>query len=204
EESYNAVIADLTANTQYHFRAAALSEEDVFGENLTFYTLAETPAAPLLSGAQPYSVSIALGTDANPAETVYAVRESNSGLYVQADGSLGATAVFQTAMEWIATGSVTGLTPNTNYVFDVKARNNEGVETAFGPSAAISTAALTDPTFTVSSDANDFGQVCYNSGHSDLVFALSGVNLTAEDIEISAPMGASVSLSADGPFVSSF
>jgi hypothetical protein len=51
--------------------------------------------------------------------------------YLQANGSFGASAVWQTAATW-GTTTATGLSPETEYSFQVKARNGANVETAFG------------------------------------------------------------------------
>ncbi|MEI2748115.1 MAG: hypothetical protein V9E88_05085 [Ferruginibacter sp.] len=80
--------------------------------------------------------------------TEFAIQEAGSGNYVQADGSLGGTAVWQTAATW-GTKTVTGLSVNTSYSFQVKARNGASVETGFGSSASLYTLANTPGTPTV-------------------------------------------------------
>jgi hypothetical protein len=51
-------------------------------------------------------------------------------LYVQANGSLGASPVYQTAATW-GTKTVTGLTASTAHSFTVVAQNGAGTATAF-------------------------------------------------------------------------
>ena len=55
--------------------------------------------------------------------------------WVQADGSLGASAVWQTAAAW-GTKTVTGPAENTNYTFTAKARNGASIEMALGPAGS--------------------------------------------------------------------
>jgi hypothetical protein len=70
---------------------------------------------------------------------------------VEATGEASASEVWQTEAVWGVT-TANGLQPETTYTFAVKARNQEGVETAFGPSASLATLAL--PT----------GSCCYPDG----------------------------------------
>ena len=50
----------------------------------------------------------------------------------------GATPVWRTDAQW-AVSVIQGLLPSTSYTFAVKARNLASVQTAFGPSATLST-----------------------------------------------------------------
>ncbi len=59
---------------------------------------------------------------------------------MQPDGSLGGTEAWGTAAEW-ATVTVTGLDMATDYDFDVQARNEDLVETAWGTSGGAATLA---------------------------------------------------------------
>src|SRR5690606_8613601 len=115
-----------------------------YGNELSFYTLAAVPTAPTVNNATIYNLTVTLNADANPAATTYAIYEAETEQYVQADGTLSATAVWQTAADW---GSiiVTGLTPETEYGFTVRARNGANVETANGDLTVASTLAITDP-----------------------------------------------------------
>jgi hypothetical protein len=72
--------------------------------------------------------------------TVVAIQETNSLNYVQsADGTLGATADWQTTNTW-STVTVTGLSAHSGYAFRTKARNGDNVQTGFGPVTTMSTA----------------------------------------------------------------
>ena len=82
----------------------------------------------------------------NPATTEFAIQETATGKFVQANGTLGAAAVFQTAALW-ATKTVTGLTSSTTYTFKVQARNGDNVTTGFGATASAATTAAPVATY---------------------------------------------------------
>lgn len=133
----------LSVNTEYFFKAYAtnLVGTTLSTSEFSFYTLANTPTAPTVNNPQSNSLDITIGSsDGNPPITNYAIQEINSGNYVQTDGTLAATAVWQTAATW-ATKTVTGLAASTGYSFQVKARNGNLTETVFSTSANGTTAA---------------------------------------------------------------
>lgn len=136
--SITATLSSLAVNTQYFYRAVGtVSGTPTNGDNQTFYTLAATPGAPVVNNPQLTTLDVSLNTsteNGNPTATEYAIQETG-GQYIQANGTLGATAVWQTAATW-GTVTVTGLTASTNYTFQVKARNGANVETAFGTTAS--------------------------------------------------------------------
>ncbi|MCX7013627.1 MAG: hypothetical protein NTW86_13905 [Candidatus Sumerlaeota bacterium] len=79
----------------------------------------------------------------NPASTQYAIQIApavGGGQWAQADGSVGASAVWRTAAAW-GTAKVRGLAGQTTYTFAACARNGAGVETALGPGTSLATAA---------------------------------------------------------------
>lgn len=135
------VVSSLALNTLYNFRAKGLEGTTTYnGGNQTFYTLAATPGAVILNNAQLTTLDVSINAstqNSNPAITKYAIQESN-GQYVQDDGSLGASASWQTAATW-GTKTITGLTSATSYTFSTKARNGDNLETAFGASTSLST-----------------------------------------------------------------
>lgn len=104
------------------------------------YTAADVPATPVLSNVG-NSIDITLPAETpmpNPAITTYSIKDDNTGLYVQANGTLGASEVFQTKAQW-STVTVTGLTATTEYCFVAKARNADGHEVG-GSGSVISAA----------------------------------------------------------------
>lgn len=115
--------------------------ETGFGPGGYAYTAAETPAAPVLTEDTSTSLRICPGSDGNPPHTVYALFNETDGVYLDADGVGTPFPVWRTKTEWgVATAA--GLAPATEYVFALKARNADGVETAFGQSASCVTHGL--------------------------------------------------------------
>ena len=130
-------LSGLSPNIQYYWEAfAANSAGTTFSSEQNFYTLANVPAAPTVNGATTTSLNVntLVVGNGNPASTQYAIQETNSALYVQADGTLGASAFWQATNTW-GTITVTNLSPGTTNAFQVKARNGASVETAFGPAS---------------------------------------------------------------------
>jgi chitodextrinase len=70
----------------------------------------------------------------NPSNTEFALYNETAGYYVNASGgNNGSTPVWRTEAAW-GVVTVTGLNSNTTYSFKAKARNGDGIETAFGSS----------------------------------------------------------------------
>lgn len=199
----SAPISSLSPNTQYNFRAVGtVSGTPSNGANASFYTLAQVPGVLTVDNAAIYALNVTVTSatqNGNPAATQYAIKEA-SGQYVQADGSLGATAVWRTAAAW-ATTTVTGLTPSTSYTFSAKARNNatSPVETAFGATATESTLANTLPTLTAG-ELDGFGSVCINVASGSGMFTLNGINLTPGDVTVGPLDGYTFSTTASGTY----
>ena len=173
----------LTANTQYNFRAVGtVSAVNTNGSNLTFYTLANVPNAPTVLNPTTSSLDVTIGSgDGNPANTTYAI-QVNAGNYVQADGSVGATAVYQTAAIW-GTKTVTGLTSDTPYSFRVYAKNGGNVVTNFGATTTLSTAPIITPSLT-GGLLTGFGNVCVNTSSTPNSFTLTGSNLDGSAVTV--------------------
>ena len=141
--AYSKALSGLSANQIYYYRAYAVNGigTTLDTSDTSFYTLANTPAAPLVGPPTTTTLRVAIGSgDGNLAATPYAIQEANSGLYVQANGTLGASAVFQTASTWGIT-TVANLQAGTFYSFQVQAQNAAGMNTVFGPAATASTLA---------------------------------------------------------------
>ena len=139
-------ISSLSINTQYNFRANATNVYgSTNGSNLTFYTLANIPGVPSVSSPTNTTLDVAISdVNSNPSSTEFAIWITGSQ-YVQSNGSLGATAVWQTASAW-GTKTVTGLSGGTTYTFKIKARNGDLVETSFGSTADGTTSSSVPPT----------------------------------------------------------
>lgn len=129
---------NLLPNQVYYYQGYATFDIGTFyGLTLDTFTFAKVPGAPLLdapSGGT--TIDLVIDENGNPAITTYAIASGTD--WVQADGTLGAGPVWQTEAIW-GTVNVNGLTPQTNYCFAVKARNNDAVETATGAQDCIQT-----------------------------------------------------------------
>jgi uncharacterized repeat protein (TIGR02543 family) len=149
--AFSKAVSGLSPNQVYYYRAYAVNAigTTLDSSDTSFTTLANTPTAPTVGNATTTTLDVTLGSgDGNPSATTYAIQEKSSLKYIQADGTLGATAVYQTAATWNPSGAaktVTGLTQGTFYTFQVKANNSStgtGTDTAFGPATGASTSAL--------------------------------------------------------------
>lgn len=141
----------LVPDTTYTYRVRA--RDSASPPNMTGYsgsaaatTWANVPAAPALANATASTLELDVQPNGNPAYTVFAIRCAATnpadaawdGMYVGAGGQPSATPVWQTDAQW-ATLTVAGLQAATEYTFVVKARNQAGVETAWGPTATLTT-----------------------------------------------------------------
>jgi hypothetical protein len=119
---------------------------------------ASVPPAPMLSnGNATYynKLGLILATGGNPSDTVYAVAISPNSFattyYVQADGSLSTTPLFQTYTQWGGSSGTTiiNLTSGTTYQVKVSAMQGTFTNTAYGP-IAMSTTASPSLSFSIS------------------------------------------------------
>ncbi|MBS1742524.1 MAG: lamin tail domain-containing protein [Bacteroidetes bacterium] len=189
--AFSVSATSLAVNTQYSYRAYAINGIGTsYGgvSGTTFYTLANTPTAPTVDGATSGSLNVTIGgADGNPSVTEYAIQETGSSNYVQTDGTLGASAAFQTASAW-GVKTVTGLTPSTSYTFQVKARNGAGTETVFGSTTTLSTLSASSPALSAST-LTSFGNVCTNTTAGPNTFTLNGTNLTTDPVTVASLNG---------------
>ena len=130
--------AGLTANTSYTYRvkardSAATPNETGYSANATTATWIETPTGVSFGEVTANSIVLNAGGPLSNLTT------GSSGVYFDsttAGGDGGINAWVQ-----VPTDTATGLTPNTSYTFQVKARNLNGVETAYSPTASKTTLA---------------------------------------------------------------
>ncbi|OFY92969.1 MAG: hypothetical protein A2491_04670 [Bacteroidetes bacterium RIFOXYC12_FULL_35_7] len=190
----------MSANTLYYYRGYAINANGTgYSSDGTFWTLANVPLAPTVNGATSSSLNVTVNVNSNPSITVFAIREAG-GQYVQANGSLGASAVWQTAATW-GTKTVTGLTASTTYTFDVKARNGAGTETAFSGTTALATLAATSTITLSASTKTGFTYVEGSGSSPEQSFTVSGANLTA-NISMTAPTNYEISKTSGSGFTS--
>jgi len=81
------------------------------------------PVVILLNATQ---VKIIIDPNGNTVPTLFAIQDSVSGKFVQADGTLGSVAAYQTLVGWGGdTGVIVKVIPNTRYKFRVVAKKGE-------------------------------------------------------------------------------
>jgi predicted outer membrane repeat protein len=110
----------LLPNTQYTFRAQARNGDGdltPFSSEGRVYTLAVVPTAPVCSDATVSQIFVQWGANGNPDGTLYWCQNTTKGT----------NSAWMTGAQWLDTG----LSPNVQYSYRVKARNGDAVETAF-------------------------------------------------------------------------
>ncbi len=195
----NATTSSLDANAQYSYVAYATNSVGTsYGATSTFYTLANTPGTPVVNNATQSTLDVVLDGNANPDATQYAIQEAG-GLYVQANGTLGATAVFQTIGQW-GVVTVNGLTAETMYSFAAIAMNGGMVQTMPSSSASGMTLSATSPVLFVGT-LNAFGEVCINQSATGS-FSFDGSNLAGSNLMVASLEGFTYSLTENGEYTS--
>jgi len=170
-----------SANTQYAFCSRARNNDNdvtAYGATTYAYTSANTPSAPTLSN--PTSSTVDVNPVTGGTEKDMAIYESNSdsnclngtgGKYVQADGTLGDSAVWQADGSWGTGGTVTvtGLTSGNTYYFCAKARNNDNDETVFGVRSSV--LLNTAPTFSEGPSDSGSSETSPTTAGNDVTFS---------------------------------
>lgn len=140
----------LSVNTQYTFRLKASGVAGIVGPSDTSskYTLSNVPSAPSISTPTVDSLKIVINQNSNPAATRYAVYNATAGQYINSStGALQESEDWQTYATWGGASGIvnTGLSPSTEYSYQVKADNGDGEETALSVAASeTTTAAIPD------------------------------------------------------------
>ena len=165
-------IGGLQPNTLYNFRARA--NAGVNGNNLTFVTLANTPAAITYGTPGSTTVTIAaVGANGNPASTQYAITSTNfPGQFLQFNGTFGLTPFFQTNADWANT-VVTGLNSSTTYQFQAIARNSDNLQTGAGPLSSSATTACPVPVFTVTNITNSAATITLSNSTGNFEYVIN-------------------------------
>lgn len=124
------------------------------GAEMFGFTVAAAAAATVTSDSETHgtgTITFDLATNSNASVVTYAIYCNEKSKYIGADGVADEAAeVWQTAAQWNGGGAsgrvtVTGLTDYTSYTFKAKAKDEAGVETAFGAnSASMNTLAYVD------------------------------------------------------------
>jgi len=141
----------LNVNTQYTFVSKGRSRNNIETADsnmVSAYTKANIPGTPTLVSKAIDNVKIKITANGNPSNTEYAIQEVNSGKYLNPSTKiLGDTASWSTYSNWGGNNGATvnGLNAGQTYIFKVKARNGDSVETGFGETLSVTTL-LTGPT----------------------------------------------------------
>jgi len=184
-----AALSGLTPNTTYYFRAVGTQSTATNGGQLSFLTPANVPGTPTVDGATTTSLNVTIAANGNPAGTEYAIQVGSQ--YVQSNGLLNTTAVWQTATAW-GTKTISGLASSTQYTVGVKARNSALAETGFATANGI-TLANTTPSITTGGTIAALNTT-YGTASAASNFTVSSLNLT-DPVTVTAPTGFEVSLS---------
>jgi len=140
------VVSTLAPGTGYEFSSRARNNAGSctdFSPSISTCTLAQIPGLPSLVDTSAESITIILEPKENSAETEFSIKCLHSGTteYVQANGLLNSGEAWQTYSLWGNSSGkeVTGLTPNTNYEFLSRARNEDGAITPYSLSSTTCT-----------------------------------------------------------------
>jgi hypothetical protein len=114
-----------------------------YADSAEYFVKPYTPPAPSVAQISGNWSALDVNVQADASENTditYAIYCDTLGLYVQADGSLGASAVWQNDAAW-GTKRVTGLSGETAYNFSTKSRNilDNAVESAMSAQNSAST-----------------------------------------------------------------
>ena len=152
----------------------------------TIYVSPYMPNAPTIDNITLNSLDVIINPNTNaPSTILYAIRE-NSGDYVQADGSLAATPIWQTYTTWGGISGITiiGLSINTQYTFRTIASNPNDASNSTTNSSSTTSAytlieAITSITFT-SVDSIEAIMYCVPTP-TNLTFGNSGIQFHRTD-----------------------
>ncbi len=166
----------LATNTLHQISVAAVNgagATTTYGAVATVYTLAQTPAAPTVTSANPQRLTVVINPAGNPTtvSTTFIVRDTASSTltkYLQSDQTWGnATATFNYSQLGGASGTTTiGLATSTPHIISVAAINGDSTQTTTysttvvistipnTPTSSVSAATLTTITVTINSSTN--------------------------------------------------
>lgn len=160
--SSGATQGSATASTNYQIKSGVIQSQQ-----------ANVPTAPTLSnngGAYTDKLNFIINVSGNPTDTTYSVAVSTTSNftvtnYVQADGTLNTTPVYQTYTAWgSGTGTLAlGLTSGTAYWFKVNAIQGKFSASGYGPSATISTGSAVSLSYSLTPNTISMGSLLAGS-----------------------------------------
>ncbi len=143
---YTWTVSDLVPNTTHYFRIESRVGVDTSPPlDMAVGTLASRPLAPAVEGGSEddekgetyYFIEVTLAEDDNPPHTLYAIRRTRPlpSRWLQGDGGTGENPVWKTWDEWHSDehNLYTDVSAGTEYRFDVRAVNVNGVLTDYSP-----------------------------------------------------------------------
>ncbi len=133
----------LDPDTEYTYRTRARDgigppNETALSDPESAYTFAAIPGAPTLSNETAGGMDIAIDPNGNPAYTefvIYCFSSPDSNwefMFMDASGNPAFGLTWQTVADW-GSGTATGMQPDTEYCFQLGAKNQTGRQTAGGP-----------------------------------------------------------------------
>jgi uncharacterized repeat protein (TIGR01451 family) len=134
--------SELLPNTEYVRYVSAYSNDgdsSVVGFE-PVYTLANVPAIDTLTVSSSTSINLSIDENDNSNVTEYAIYDTGTDSWLQADSTMGEARIYQTHTEWLDGESaiaITELTNNAMYSLSIMAQNGDGVETEFSASENI-------------------------------------------------------------------
>nr|HOP05564.1 T9SS type A sorting domain-containing protein [Tenuifilaceae bacterium] len=189
---YSMAIESLGINTHYNYRAHGNNGEWDFGgigygETADFWTLANVPNAPTVSNITGDTVNISVNENLNPVYTEFAIYETTTNRFIQTDGSMNTSPVWQTKADW-GTTIVTLFdaqlrTGNRSYNFETIARNGAEEQTSSSEATSILTLANTpnpmwvaNPTQTTMDVATYTYMTDYSENSTGTLYAIKEAN----------------------------
>lgn len=162
-----------TSSTNFNIKSSSIEARQAF-----------VPPAPTLSnGGGTYfnRLNFVINTGNNPTDAKFSVAVSTTSNftvtnYVQADGTLAATPVYQTYSQWgSGTGTdAIGLSASTTYYFKVNAAQGTFTQSAYGPSANSTTTVANTISFSLSPSSLNMGSLLAGS----IISSPSNISLT--------------------------
>lgn len=168
-----------SSSSTYHAQASAGEQANNSSSGTTYTSnngsiqteQLNVPAAPTLdNGTSTYynKLKITLNTSSNPSDVTYSIAVSTNNFvstnYLQADGTIGASSVYQTYTAWGGASGIfmIGLSPSTTYYAKVDAKQGLFTNTEYSAVASLATVAPT-LSFSVSPNSSSFSSIVANS-----------------------------------------
>ncbi|HCC68007.1 TPA: hypothetical protein DEP90_02250, partial [Patescibacteria group bacterium] len=146
-QSLNQTVTGLNPNSVNTFRVMARNQNSIetsYVSSSSVTTLANTPVISTVTKLSSTTARVFLSLNGNPSTTQIAIRDRVSGLYVNTNGTLQTSPVWQTYTQWGGSSGkyITGIDTVRQLGFEAKARNRDSIETGFSDAVYIGTGAV--------------------------------------------------------------